>query len=87
MTLVLNAALCQYYGVQGTTWSDPPILRHPIRTQVLNGRLLREYGTDTQLSVVAFSTSTGTYWVSNTPTNSIPSAELVAIAASMRPAA
>jgi LCP family protein required for cell wall assembly len=87
MTLVLNAALGEYYGVQGTTWSDPPILRHPAHIEVVNGRQLREYGTGDQLSIVAFSTPNGTYWVSNTLTNSIPSAELVAIAASMRPAA
>ena len=86
MTLVLNAALGEYYGVQGTTWTDPPILDHPIATQTVNGRQLREYGTDAQLSLVAFSTPTGTYWISNTLTDSIPSAQLVAIAASMRPA-
>jgi LCP family protein required for cell wall assembly len=86
MTLVLNAALGEYYGVQGTSWSDPPILRHPTQTQVVNGRHLREYGTSSELSLVAFSTPNGTYWVSNTLTDSIPSAELIAIAASMRPA-
>jgi polyisoprenyl-teichoic acid--peptidoglycan teichoic acid transferase len=86
MTLVLNAALGQYYGVQGTTWSNPPILRHPTQTQVVNGRQLREYGTGGELDLVAFSTSTGTYWISNTLTESIPSAQLIAIAASMRPA-
>jgi hypothetical protein len=87
MTLVLNADLGEYYGVQGTTWADPPILRHPTETQVLNGRRLREYGTPSQLSLVGFSTPTGTYWVSNTLTDSIPSAELIAIAASLQPAA
>lgn len=86
MTLVLNASLGEYYGVQGTTWTDPPILGHPIRTETVNGRQLREYGTTAQLSLVAFHTSTGTYWISNTLTDSIPSAQLVAIAASMRPA-
>jgi LCP family protein required for cell wall assembly len=86
MTLVLNAALGQYYGVQGTTWSDPPILRRPTQTQVVNGRQLREYGTGGELELIAFSTSTGTYWISNTLTDSIPSAQLIAIAASMRPA-
>jgi hypothetical protein len=86
MTLVLNPALGEYYGVQGTTWSDPPILRHPTRTEVINGRRLREYGTGSELSVVAFTTAHATYWISNTLTNSIPSAELIAIAASMRPA-
>ena len=86
LTLVLNAALGEYYGIQGTTWSDPPILRHPANTQTVNGRQLREYGTGSTLTLVAFSTPTGTYWVSNTLTNSIPSAELIAIAASMQPA-
>ena len=87
MTLVVNAAFGEYYGVQGTTWSDAPILRHPIRIETINGRRLREFGTGSQLSLVAFSTPSGTYWVSNTLTDSIPSAELIAIAASMRPAA
>jgi hypothetical protein len=86
MTLVLDAARGEYYGVQGTTWSDPPILRRPTRIEVVNGRRLREYGTGSQVSLVAFSTSNGTYWISNTLTDSIPGAELIAIAASMRPA-
>jgi polyisoprenyl-teichoic acid--peptidoglycan teichoic acid transferase len=86
LTLVLNAALGEYYGVQGTTWSDPPILRHPTQTEIINGRQLREYRTGSALTLVAFSTRTGTYWVSNTLTNSIPSTELIAIAASMRAA-
>jgi hypothetical protein len=29
MTLVVNPSLGGYYGVQGTTWMDPPILAHP----------------------------------------------------------
>jgi hypothetical protein len=86
MTLVLNPTLGEYYGVQGTTWADPPILGHPSRIEVVGGRRLREYGTRSELSLVAFTTPTGTYWVSNTLTNSIPSSELIAIAASMRPA-
>ena len=85
MTLVLNAAVGEYYGVQGTTWSDPPLLRHPARIEVVNGRRLREYGTGSALTLVAFSTQSATYWVSNTLTDSIPGSELIAIAASMRP--
>jgi len=53
---------------------------------VVNGRRLRLYGTGSELSLVAFSTPSGTYWVSDTLTDSVPSAELIAIAASMRPA-
>jgi hypothetical protein len=53
---------------------------------VVNGRHLLEYGTGSELSVVSFSTPIGTYWVSNTLTDAIPSAERVTIDASMRPA-
>ncbi|HTU95179.1 MAG TPA: LCP family protein [Solirubrobacteraceae bacterium] len=86
MTLVANAALGEYYGIQGTTWPDPPILARPAAVVVVNGRRLREYGSGANLSLVAFRTPTGTYWVSNTLTDSIPSGELVSIAASMQPA-
>jgi hypothetical protein len=34
--------LVGYYGVQGTTWMDPPILAHPARTELLNGKRLLE---------------------------------------------
>jgi hypothetical protein len=86
MTLALNQTQGEYYGVQGTTWPDPPILRHPSRVETVNGRRLEEFGTGSQLSLVAFRTAHGTYWISNTLTNAIPSRELIAIAASMRPA-
>ena len=29
MTLVINSVLGEYYGVQGTTWQNPPILNNP----------------------------------------------------------
>jgi LCP family protein required for cell wall assembly len=84
MTLVINSALGEYYGVQATTWLDPPILRNPTRTQDVDGRQLQEYGDGTRLSLVAFHTATATYWISNTLTDTIPAAQLIAIAASMR---
>ena len=31
MTLVINPVLGEYYGVQGTTWLNPPILNKPTR--------------------------------------------------------
>ena len=33
MTLVINPALGEYYGVQGTTWQNPPILNSPTETR------------------------------------------------------
>ena len=40
MTLVLNSQLGEYYGVQGTTWSNPPVLRSPSGTRDINGKHL-----------------------------------------------
>jgi polyisoprenyl-teichoic acid--peptidoglycan teichoic acid transferase len=85
MTLTINAAQDEYYGIQGTTWLNPPLLRKPTRTQVEHGRRLLEYFDGAHLSVVAFETSTATYWVSNTLINSIPNQQLIGIAASMQP--
>jgi LCP family protein required for cell wall assembly len=85
MTLVINATLGEYYGIQGTTWNNPPILKQPSQTQVVGGRKLLEYLDGQKLAQVAFQTPTATYWVSNTLTNSIPNHQLIAIAASMGP--
>jgi LCP family protein required for cell wall assembly len=86
MTIELNGALGEYYGIQGMTWRDPPILRHPTATTVVAGRTLLEYANGSGLSVVAFRTAGAVYWVSNTLTNTIPAAQLIAIAASLQPA-
>ncbi len=84
MTLTINTARDEYYGVQGTTWLGPPLLRKPAQTQVDHGRKLLEYFDGAHLSVVAFETGTATYWVSNTLIDSIPNRQLISIAASMR---
>jgi LCP family protein required for cell wall assembly len=86
MTLVGNPSLGEYYGVEGTTWTDPPILAHPTRTQLVNGRRLLEFYNGGKLSLVGWKTSGAAYWVSNTLTDSIPAGQLLSIAASLRPA-
>jgi polyisoprenyl-teichoic acid--peptidoglycan teichoic acid transferase len=86
MTLVGNPSLGEYYGVQGTRWTDPPILAHPSRTVLLDGKKLLEFYNGGRLSLVAWKTSGAAYWVSNTLTDSIPAGQMLAIAASLRPA-
>jgi polyisoprenyl-teichoic acid--peptidoglycan teichoic acid transferase len=83
MTLELNPILGQYYGVQGTTWQDPPILNSPSSTKVVSGKRLLLYTNGGKLSLVAWRTPQGAYWVSNTLTDDIPNRQLVAIAASL----
>jgi polyisoprenyl-teichoic acid--peptidoglycan teichoic acid transferase len=83
--LVLNAgAFSEYYGVQGMSWKDPPILDDPDRTRTVDGRKLALYYDGQHLRLVAWKTGKAVYWVTNTLNLSIPNNRLIAIAASLR---
>ncbi len=82
MTLEINPVLGEYYGVQGTTWLNPPILNKPTETKMVNGKQLLLFSDGGKLSLVAWRTTNAAYWVSNTLTENIPNRQLVAIAAS-----
>ena len=74
-----------YYGVQGTTWKDPPILDNPSETQKLpGGRELLLYGDGNRLRLVALKTPRAAYWVSNTLLLSLNNRQMVAIARSLQ---
>jgi LCP family protein required for cell wall assembly len=83
ITLVINSLLGQYYGVQGTTWQDPPILRAPTKTRVVDGKRLQLFYSGHKLNLVAWRTPRGVYWISNTLTDSIANSQLLAVAASL----
>ena len=83
MTIAINPVLGEYYGVQGTTWQNPPILQSPTQTKMVNGKQLLEYSNGGKLSLVAWKTPQGVYWVSNTLADSIGNRQMVAIAASL----
>jgi LCP family protein required for cell wall assembly len=84
MTIVINSVLGQYYGVQGMTWMHPPILAHPTTTKMVDGKELLLYATDGgKVSQVAWRTPSGVYWVSNTLTDTLTNAQMVAIAGSL----
>jgi polyisoprenyl-teichoic acid--peptidoglycan teichoic acid transferase len=83
MTLALNPVLGEYYGVQGTTWQNPPILQSPTATKVVGGKQLLLYANGGSLGLVAWRTPQGVYWISNTLTDTIGNSQMVAIAASL----
>jgi hypothetical protein len=83
MTLVINPALGQYYGVQGTTWQHPPILSSPTETRDVNGKQLSLYFNGHKLSLVAWHTPQAVYWISNTLTDDLSNQQMVGIAASL----
>ncbi len=83
MTLVLNPSLGQYYGVQGTTWKNPPILGSPTQTRTVGGKRLLLYANGGKVTLVAWRTPQAVYWISNTLTDDLSSQQMVAIAASL----
>jgi polyisoprenyl-teichoic acid--peptidoglycan teichoic acid transferase len=83
LTLEMNPVLGEYFGVQGTTWQDPPILGHPTETKLVGGKQLLVYADGGRISLVAWRAPQGVYWVSNTLNNRIGNRQMVAIAASL----
>jgi LCP family protein required for cell wall assembly len=82
MTVVLNSNLGEYYGIQGTTWPKPPILNATSSTESVNGKTLQIFKNGAHVSLVAYRTPHGVYWVSNTLNDAIGNKQMIAIAAS-----
>ena len=79
--IVINrGTLGDYYDVQGTTWQDPPLLRNPSQTVRLGPRTYGLYYEGDNLRLVAWREGPGVYWIENTLTDSVPPAEMLAMA-------
>lgn len=85
--LSVRAGLGEYYGIQGTAWTDPPILAAPDEQRRLGSRTFDLYYDGKHLRRVALRTAEGAWWVTNTLTLSLTNAQMLAIARSLRTAA
>jgi LCP family protein required for cell wall assembly len=73
----------QYYGVQGTTWTSPPILDPPYDEERMRGRTYRVFYDGRRISRIAWRTGNGVYWVSNTLNRELSNAQMRDIARSL----
>jgi polyisoprenyl-teichoic acid--peptidoglycan teichoic acid transferase len=73
----------QYYGIQGTTWRNPPILDGTHSTQRMAGRTYRVYNDGAHIRLVAWETPRGVYWVSNSLSRALSNREMLGIARSL----
>jgi polyisoprenyl-teichoic acid--peptidoglycan teichoic acid transferase len=73
-----------YYGVSGTNWADPPILKNPSEIREIDGRDYMLYYERDRLRLVGWQTSKGSYWVNNTLTHSLSADAMLGIATSTR---
>ena len=81
---IATGAAGEFYGVQGMTWKDPPLLAHPDRVRKQGGRTLALYYDGTRLRLVALRTRGAVYYVTNTLDRRLSNAQMLAIAASLR---
>jgi polyisoprenyl-teichoic acid--peptidoglycan teichoic acid transferase len=73
-----------YYGIQGTTWTDPPILRNPSSDRrTINGKHLLLFYDGTRLRLVGWRAHRAAYWVSNTLQEQLTNDQMLAIAGSL----
>jgi len=82
--VVYNANDGNYYGIQGTTWTDPPILRNPSSdTRTVNGKKLLLFYDGKRLRTVAWRTSKAVYWIQNTLQERLTNDQMLALAGSL----
>lgn len=80
----LNGDSGNYYGVEGTTWQDPPILRNPSADRrAVNGKPLELYYDGTHLRLVAWRTPQAVYWISNSLQERLTNDQMLALAGSL----
>jgi hypothetical protein len=77
--------LGDYYGIQGTTWKDPPIIKSPDEIRDVRGRKLMIYRDGDRIRLVAWQTKDATYWVSNTLLQGISKSDMIDIARNAKP--
>jgi polyisoprenyl-teichoic acid--peptidoglycan teichoic acid transferase len=82
--VAFQGSIGQYYGIQGTTWKSPPILDDPSERRREGGRTFELFYDGGRLRIVAWRTSRGVYWVSNTLLRTLTNRQMLGLARSAR---
>jgi LCP family protein required for cell wall assembly len=83
IVVVHNALEGQYYGIQGTTWKNPPFLKHGDETRRMRGRTYHLVYDGRRLRAVWWRTPRATYWVSNTLSLALTNKQMLGTARSL----
>lgn len=73
-----------YYGISGTNWLEPPILKNESEIRTIDGRDYLLYFEQDELRMVAWQTSKGSYWVTNTLSRALTEDQMLGVATSAR---
>jgi hypothetical protein len=85
VVVIAQGGLGQYYDLEGTTWTHPPILDNPSQTITTGSRKLQLYFEGQRLRVVAWHDGPAVYWLTNTLQNILTNRQMLAIAAAAKP--
>jgi polyisoprenyl-teichoic acid--peptidoglycan teichoic acid transferase len=73
----------QYYGIQGTTWTAPPILDNPDDEVTMRGRKYLVFLDGRKIRIVGWKRDNAVYWVSNTLSEALTNKQMLGIAQSL----
>jgi LCP family protein required for cell wall assembly len=72
--------LGQFYNVQGTNWTDPPLLASPSATLQVGARDYQLFYAGEEVRLIAWHEGGAAYWIQNTLTNSVSPRAMIATA-------
>jgi LCP family protein required for cell wall assembly len=75
-----RGGLGEYYDVQGSTWTDPPLLSDPSQTVQIGSRTYSLFYAGEEIRTIAWHEGNAEYWIQNTLTNSVQPREMLAMA-------
>jgi hypothetical protein len=82
--VVDEGELGQYYDIEGTTWTNPPVLSNPTETFHLGSRTYSLFYDGEHMKTIAWREANATYWIENTLTYGLSPEAMVAIARETR---
>ena len=87
VVVIDHGGLGEYYDVQGTTWSEPPLLGNPTEQIPIGSRHYSLFYDGEHIKTIAWHEHGGTYWIENTLTNGLSPQEMVTVAQQTQPVA
>ncbi len=85
VVVIDRGELGQFYDVQGTDWTDPPLLSNPSQTIQVGSRAYELFYAGEQIRVIAWREAGAVYWIENTLTENVSPRAMLAIAEQTQP--
>ncbi len=83
--VVDRGQLGQFYDVQGSTWTDPPLLSDPGQTVHAGPRTYELFYAGEKVRAIAWHEGEAVYWIENTLTNDVSPHTMLAMAEQVQP--